>query len=131
MIACKLKRLTRFAQVLPVDPQAFTLLEMVLVMGIIALLMGVVVLCVQGLPAAAQVRARAMEEEVVQKAVDAYLAGGSAAPLAPRPAEAAAPICAQDADAPFARYLRACTTYAYWWDVHAGERPAVALRQVE
>jgi prepilin-type N-terminal cleavage/methylation domain-containing protein len=111
------------------DPRALTLLELLIAMGIMALLWGIVTFSVQELPEAARVRARAMEEVVVQKALDAYLVDDAAAPLIPRPAEAAAAICARDADAPFARHLRTCTTYAYWWDVH--EDDGVTLHQME
>jgi prepilin-type N-terminal cleavage/methylation domain-containing protein len=113
------------------DPRAFTLLELVITLGIIALLSAVVVFSVRDLPEAGRVRARAMEEAVVQKAVAAHSAGDDATPLDPRPAEAAAPICASDADAPFARYLRTCTTYEYWWDVQEDNGVTVTLHQVE
>ncbi len=113
------------------DPRALTLLELLIAMGIIALLWGIVTFSVQELPEAARVRARTMEEVVVQKALDTHLAGDDALPLDPRPAEAAAPICASDADAPFARYLRTCTTYGYWWDVHEENGITVTLHQAE
>ncbi|NLD42169.1 MAG: prepilin-type N-terminal cleavage/methylation domain-containing protein [Chloroflexi bacterium] len=104
----------------------FTLVELLIVLGIVAVMVGVVAMSFQAdAPALAEAPAAlgempagepAAEWQVVQTAIEAYntfdVAEGAAA-IPPRAAAAA--ITPGDADAPFAHYLKRPTVYAYAW----------------
>ncbi len=104
----------------------FTLVELLIVLGIVAVMVGVVAMSFQAdAPALAEAPALvgptaggepAAEWQLVQTAIEAYntfdVAEGAAA-IPPRPTGAV--VTPGDADAPFARYLKRPTVYAYAW----------------
>ncbi len=103
--------------------QGFTVVELLIVVGIMAVIVGVVAMNMGG-----EERVSALAEDpvvelsLVTTAIDAYnqedLARGES-PIPPR--ADAAPIGTADEDAPFAKYLPTGTTHAYSWDADGAD----------
>ncbi|NLD73716.1 MAG: prepilin-type N-terminal cleavage/methylation domain-containing protein [Chloroflexi bacterium] len=99
------------------NENGFTLVELFIVLGIVAVLVGVVAMSFRDVPVAPDDPAAVAELEVVRTAVDAYntfdvAEGAPEIPARPEPAV----IAPDDSDAPFGSYLKEPTTYAYTWD---------------
>lgn len=94
--------------------KGFTLVELLIVVGIMAVLGGVAVAALTGLIGAGTPEAKTSEKAAVQTAVDAYMSVNNLTTIAVR--GAAAVITATDTDAPFRIYIRSLPTkYTYSW----------------
>lgn len=99
---------------LMVEERGFTLIELLVTIAILSVLFGIVTLTLGGLGANAETTVNAAEVEVVQSAVDIYMADQNLAAIAAR--AAADVIDTGDADAPFNVYLRSMPTKCdYTW----------------
>ena len=97
--------------------RGFTLVELLVVLAIMAILVAIVVPNLTALLPGAKEKAMNAERESVQAAIDAYntedVAVGDLAPITGR--DVADVIASGDTDAPFTKYLRSDTKYAYTW----------------
>mgnify|MGYP001054269600 CR=1 FL=1 len=98
------------------NENGFTLVELFIVLGIVAVLVGVVAMSFRDETVAQADPAMSAELEIVRTAVDAYntfdvVEGAPEIPAREEPAV----ITPDDPDAPFGRYLKAPTAFAYTW----------------
>ena len=97
--------------------RGFTLVELLVVLAIMAILVAIVVPNLTALLPGAKEKAMNAERESVQAAIDAYntedVAVEGEATISAR--AGAAVIASTDTDAPFVKYLRSDTSYAYTW----------------
>ncbi len=94
----------------------FTLVELLIVLGIVGVMVGVVAMSFQANPPAVAEPAMVAELQVVQTAIEAYNTFDVTEGAAVIPERAAgAVISPGDADAPFSCYLKEPTAYAYAW----------------
>lgn len=92
----------------------FTLMELLIVIGIMAVLGGVAIGALTGLIGSGTPEAKASEKAAVQTAVDAYMSVNRLTTITAR--GTAAVIAAGDADAPFNTYIRSLPTQnTYTW----------------
>lgn len=108
------------------EERGFTLIELLVTIAILSVLFGIVTLTLGGLGANAETTVNAAETEVVQSAVDIYMADSAVSAITAR--AVAAVIDSGDADAPFSIYLRSMPTKCtYTWttagDVAQGSCP--------
>ena len=93
------------------NQQGFTLIELLVVIAILAVLFGVTALALNGVGGNAAQVTKDAEKDVVQTAIDVYMAqnngviaaGGAAAVVGP-------------GTSPFGAYLRRTSKYTYTWD---------------
>lgn len=97
--------------------KGFTLVELLIVVGILAVLGGVAVAALTGLIGTGTPEAKASEKAAVQTAIDAYMSVTNLATLPPANARTvAAVITSASTDAPFKTYIRSLPTkYTYTW----------------
>jgi len=92
----------------------FTLVELLIVIGILAVLGAVAVAALTGLIGSGTPEAKASEKAAVQTAIDAYMSVNNLTTITAR--TIAAVITAADGDAPFKTYIRSLPTkYTYTW----------------
>ena len=99
------------------NENGFTLVELFIVLGIVAVLVGVVAMSFRDETVAQADPAMSAELEVVRTAVDAYntfdvIEGATEIPARPEPGI----ISPGDADAPVSRYLKGPTSFVYAWE---------------
>ena len=99
--------------------RGFTLVELLVTIAILGTLFGIVTLALNGLTTSTTANVKAAELDMVQTAVDIYLAdnypGTTAIPV--RVVASIAVVATGDADAPFEIYLRSKPTlYTYYWN---------------
>lgn len=100
---------------LMVEERGFTLVELLVTISILAVLFGIVTLTLTGLGSDAESTVNDAELEVVQSAVDIYMADQNLGTIGSR--GSAAVIDTGDTDAPFNIYLRSMPTKCtYTWD---------------
>jgi len=96
------------------EERGFTLIELLVTIAILSVLFGIVTLTLGGLGANAETTVNAAEAEVVQSAVDIYMADQNSAAITAR--AGADVIDSGDGDAPFNIYLRSMPTKCeYTW----------------
>jgi len=99
--------------------QGFTVVELLIVVGILAVIVGVVATNASGTSADGLAEDRAAELSLVKTAIDTYNEQDVAGGQSPIPARVEpAPIAAADQDAPFAKYLPSDTAYSYRWGMN-------------
>ncbi|MHB1296740.1 MAG: type II secretion system protein [Anaerolineae bacterium] len=95
----------------------FTLLELLIVIAIIALLVGIVALNLNGFVEPSRAAAMQREREIVLKAIDVYetqdVESDGAAPI---PAQGEPATILAGGTVPFSKYLKGNTVYTYTWD---------------
>ena len=97
------------------NENGFTLVELFLVLGIVAVLVGVVAMSFRDETVAQADPAMSAELEIVRTAVDAYNTFDVVEGPPEIAARSRAVITPDDPDAPFGRYLKAPTAFAYTW----------------
>jgi prepilin-type N-terminal cleavage/methylation domain-containing protein len=99
--------------------RGFTLVELLVTIAIMGVLFGIVTLALNGLSTNTTTATKAAELDMVQTAVDIYLAAnypGTTA-ITARASSDAGLITSTDTDVDFDAYLRSLPTeYSYYWD---------------
>ena len=96
--------------------EGFTLVELLIVLGIVGVRVGLVAMSLEVSPPAAAETSRTAEMQTVEEAIAAYNTADVPDGAVAIPARATVRvIAAGDADAPFSRYLGETTTYSYAW----------------
>lgn len=104
---------------LMIEESGFTLIELLVTIAILSVLFGIVTLTLGGLGANAESTVEAAETEVVQSAIDIYMADQNVSTITARtPADY---IYATDGDAPFNTYLRSMPTKCEYEWTSAGD----------
>lgn len=97
----------------------FTLVELLVTIAIMGVLFGIVTLALNGLTSDTTTNTKTAELDIVQSAVDIYLAANypDTTTITARATTDAAAITSTDSDVDFMAYLRSLpTVYTYYWD---------------
>ena len=96
--------------------RGFTLVELLVTIAILGTLFGIVTLALNGLSANTTTNVKKAELDMVQTAVDIYLANGYPTTTTITARAVAATVASGDTDAAFKTYLRSLPTlYTYSW----------------
>jgi len=96
--------------------RGFTLVELLVTIAILGTLFGIVTLALNGLSANTTTNVKKAELDMVQTAVDIYLANGYPTTTTVAARAVAATVASADTDAAFKTYLRSLPTlYTYSW----------------
>jgi prepilin-type N-terminal cleavage/methylation domain-containing protein len=101
----------------------FTLIELLIVLAILGILVGIVTMSVGDLQATAVARAKSVEKQTVQTAIDTYntqdVAVDGSSNTIPEQKNAAAVPDGDGSKSPyFNKYLKTATKYTYTWDAN-------------
>ncbi len=102
------------------NERGFTLIELLVVIAILAVLFGVTALALVGVGSNAETEAKKGELDVVQTAIDVYMAENNASTVISHTLVTDNPTTVGPTTGDFGTYLRRVSKYYYCWDGSGG-----------